>query len=192
MTLALRRHGGVDAALLVAGLGAATELRVIVGRPLAPASVPAGLLFAGLVGGLALAAGWRPARPAPRSLASGLGGAAVLIVGALLRHQGTVAVQPSMWLVTVWMPSVALVAAAEEMLIRGALFDRVQQASSPAAATLVTAAVFAVIHVPLYGAAALPLDLAAGLLLSSLRLHTGGVAAPLTAHVLADWMAPWV
>jgi len=58
-------------------------------------------------------------------------------------------------------------------------------------AVLAGATAFALIHLPRYGAAALPLDLGVGVLLGGLRLLSGGTGAPATAHALAD-LASWV
>jgi membrane protease YdiL (CAAX protease family) len=51
---------------------------------------------------------------------------------------------------------------------------------------------FALIHLPLYGVGALPLDLAVGLLLGGLRIISGGVLAPAIAHVIADLAGGWL
>ncbi len=56
----------------------------------------------------------------------------------------------------------------------------------------VTTAAFALLHVPLYGWAALPLDLAVGLLLGGLRMVSGGWGAPAVAHTLADLAGWWL
>jgi hypothetical protein len=44
----------------------------------------------------------------------------------------------------------------------------------------------------MYGWTAVPLDLAVGVWLGGLRLATGGVAAPATAHALADLAYWWL
>ena len=178
--------------LLLVGLSAATMLRVVIGGPAPAASIPGGLIFAALLAGLAVASGWRPGRPRPASIVWGAAGAIVLAGGALLRHGGLAATPASPWLLGIWMPSVTLVALCEEALFRGAVFGAIRDTSSDGIALVITTVAFALIHVPLYGVIALPLDLAAGVLLGGLRLHTGGVAAPAMAHVLADLAAPWV
>ena len=45
---------------------------------------------------------------------------------------------------------------------------------------------------PLYGWAALPLDLAVGLLLGGLRMLAGGWGAPAVAHAAADLAGWWL
>jgi membrane protease YdiL (CAAX protease family) len=91
-----------------------------------------------------------------------------------------------------WALLIVLVASTEEVVLRGALFDACTTIAGRVGAVVVTSLLFAIMHVPLYGAAALPLDLGVGLWLGGLRLVTGSVTAPLTAHVLADLAAWWV
>lgn len=92
----------------------------------------------------------------------------------------------------VWSPLVTAIAVAEEAVLRGALFSSVESRLGTAAALMLTSVAFALMHLPLYGLAALPLDLAAGLWLGGLRILTGGIAAPAAAHALADLAAGWL
>jgi membrane protease YdiL (CAAX protease family) len=85
-----------------------------------------------------------------------------------------------------------LIAVAEEALLRGVLMDAVTSWAGDLAAVAVAAAAFALLHVPLYGWQAVPLDLAVGVWLGGLRLATGGIAAPATAHAVADLVAWWL
>jgi membrane protease YdiL (CAAX protease family) len=87
---------------------------------------------------------------------------------------------------------VALVAVAEEVALRGALFNAVRSSWGDGAALAVTTILFAAMHVPLYGIGSLPLDLAAGMLLGGLRIVSGGVLAPAVAHVVADLAGGWL
>lgn len=80
----------------------------------------------------------------------------------------------------------------QEVYVRGVLYDPAGEAVGPAAALVVTAVLFGLMHVLLYGWSAFPLDAAAGLWLGWLRLATGGLAATATAHVLADATGWWV
>lgn len=97
-----------------------------------------------------------------------------------------------------WALAVTAVAVAQEAIIRGRIWDAVAAASrrtgTPAqvVALLVTTGVFAVVHVPFYGLAVLGVDVAAGLVLGGLRLLTGGLLAPVTAHVAADLAGWWM
>jgi membrane protease YdiL (CAAX protease family) len=99
-----------------------------------------------------------------------------------------------------WAAVILLVATAEEILLRGLLFDRVAIAARGegtgregiVVAVVVTSAVFALMHVPLYGWHVVPLDLAVGCCLAGLRLLTGGIAAPAAAHAVADLATWWL
>jgi membrane protease YdiL (CAAX protease family) len=91
-----------------------------------------------------------------------------------------------------WAAITIVVATAEEVLLRGILLDRLRRIGGPTLALLVTSAVFALLHVPLYGWHVVPLDLAVGLLLGGLRLVTGRVAAPAAAHAVADLATWWL
>jgi membrane protease YdiL (CAAX protease family) len=85
-----------------------------------------------------------------------------------------------------------LVATAEELVLRGALFDKLNGGIGTLGAVLVTSVVFALMHVPLYGWHVVPLDLGVGLWLAGLRLATGGIAAPAIAHTIADLATWWL
>jgi membrane protease YdiL (CAAX protease family) len=91
-----------------------------------------------------------------------------------------------------WAVVVTAVAVGEEALLRGALFNAVEEVHGIPTALIVTTIAFAILHVPLYGIGALPLDLAVGLWLGGLRVVSGGVTAPATAHVLADLAGWWL
>jgi membrane protease YdiL (CAAX protease family) len=77
-------------------------------------------------------------------------------------------------------------------VFRGVLFEGVRARSGDGLALAVTALLFAAIHLPLYGMAAFPIDLCVGLFLGCLRVWSGGVTAPLVAHVVADVATGWV
>ena len=91
-----------------------------------------------------------------------------------------------------WTAVVSLVAVAEEIFFRGALWNVLERIWGPVAAWICTSLVFALIHAPLYGWRALPLDVGAGLGLGALRLWSGDVTAPAVAHVLADLAGGWL
>jgi membrane protease YdiL (CAAX protease family) len=191
--LAVRGRGAKPAALCVTGIIAAAVLRAAIGAPNVAASMPAGVVFALALLVVSVAAGWRPGRP--RVAAAGLGvvGGAAL-AGAWLLSQGSPGVQiaPINADLAIWTPIVALVAVAEEIVLRGALFDAVRSGFGDSAALLATTLLFAMMHVPLYGIGSLPLDLAVGLLLGGLRVVSGGVLAPAVAHVVADLVGGWL
>ncbi len=83
----------------------------------------------------------------------------------------------------------ALAAVAEEAFFRRYLYGLVASWSSPAVAVCVTAALFALVHVTVWGWWVLPLDLAAGLILSWQRAATGRWSVPAITHVLANTLA---
>jgi len=88
-----------------------------------------------------------------------------------------------------WAAISAVIATLEETAIRGALYRRWSEEAGPAAAIIAGAAVFALIHLPRYGLAAMPLDAAVGLALGGLRAVTGRVLPCAIAHTIADWGA---
>lgn len=81
-----------------------------------------------------------------------------------------------------------LAAVSEEAFFRRFLFGRLAR-YGPATAILVTALLFAAIHVPIYGMAVLWVDLGAGLLLSWQRWASGRWTTPAATHVLANLLA---
>jgi membrane protease YdiL (CAAX protease family) len=84
----------------------------------------------------------------------------------------------------------ALAAIAEEAFFRRYLFARLAQYGA-AAAVLGTAAVFALVHLPAYGSAALPVDAGAGLLLSWQRWASGRWEVPAATHLAANLLVMW-
>jgi membrane protease YdiL (CAAX protease family) len=81
-----------------------------------------------------------------------------------------------------------LAAGAEEALFRRLLFGWLARWGLPVAA-VGSATAFALVHVPLYGMAALPVDFGAGLLFSWQRAATGRWAVPAATHAAANLMA---
>lgn len=186
MTAVVVRRKFVPAALLAIGFSLAVAARVAVGGPEVAQSATAGLLFAALLSLLCLAAGVRV--PLSRSaVGAGLLVATTLCVPVLLlRDAGPV---PSTDGLARWAAVVGVVAVAEEVFLRGALYDAVRSVAGADAAILVGALAFALLHVPLYGWQVVPLDLVVGLILGELRRATGTPAAPAVAHVGANWAA---
>ena len=158
-----------------------------------------GLIFGAAL--LALAAvGGRPAieRNLPIAAAVGLAGGLVLVAIALLaRLPVASSAVPSggfgpASLFGPWLAITVLVATAEELLLRGALFRAIEAAGGVWAAVVLTTLTFALMHVPLYGWHVVPLDLGVGLWLAGLRLLSGGVVAPAVAHAIADLATWWL
>ncbi len=179
--------------LACGGLAVAMAVRVALGGPDVAASMPAAGVFACLLLGTAIAAGWRPALPTASGVAIGIGGA-VLLVGLALQAHDWLVLEPtgSILPLAAWSVIVVCVAVTEEILLRGVVLPSLARSRGPIAGLLVSSIVFAFMHVPLYGVGALPLDFAVGLWLGGLRLLTGGVTAPATAHALADLAAGWI
>jgi membrane protease YdiL (CAAX protease family) len=178
----------VRALLLVAGFAAAVLIRVVVGGVGVAQSPTGGVLF----GSCLVALCWSARLRVPvswRAVGLGLAGAAVLCLPVVV-------FRPDRPLAGVagfagWAVVVTFVAAAEELFLRGALYDAVLAAARrPDLAIVVSAVAFALLHVPLYGWHVVPLDLAVGLLLGELRRRAGTPAAPAVAHVVAD-LAGW-
>jgi membrane protease YdiL (CAAX protease family) len=180
--------------LLLLGLASSVGLRVAVGEPDVAGSQAGGVVFVAALALLLRAVAWKPGRVEPRSIFIGVAGAGVLVAGPAWIQVSSGWVQPVAPLSSYpgWAVLIVLIAGTEEMVLRGALFDACTQVAGPSGAVAVTAVAFALIHVPLYGAVALPLDLAVGMWLGGLRLLTGGVAAPATAHILADLCSWWL
>jgi membrane protease YdiL (CAAX protease family) len=179
--------------LLTAGIGAAVALRVALGGSEGPGSMPAGLVFALTLLVLAAGAGWRAGRPSFRAAALGVGVGALLVATWLSARQGmALDLAPLNAAIALWTPIVTIVAVAEEVALRGVLFDTVRGWGGDGWALLATTVVFALMHLPLYGIGALPVDLAVGLLLGGLRIVSGGVLAPAVAHVIADLAGGWL
>jgi membrane protease YdiL (CAAX protease family) len=88
--------------------------------------------------------------------------------------------------VPAWAPAMnALAAIGEEALFRRTAFGWLAQ-FGPVAAVVATAVLFALVHVPVYGASALPVDLGAGLLFGWQRAVSGTWTVPATTHVVAN------
>jgi membrane protease YdiL (CAAX protease family) len=191
--MGVRREGATRSAVCLIGIVAAAALRAAVGARDTAASMPAGVVFAVALLAVAVAAGWRPARPGVAAVGLGAVGGGALIGAWLVSHGSPgVHVAPINAGLAVWTPVVALVAVAEEVALRGALFDAVRSWCGDGGALVATTLLFALMHVPLYGIGSLPLDLAAGLLIGGLRIASGGVLAPAVAHVIADLAGGWL
>ena len=112
----------------------------------------------------------------------GVGVAAVLAAGVVA---GPVPERPA----EVVAGAITVVAAvAEEALFRRVLYDRVLR-FGVVAAVGGTAVVFALVHLPAYGVAAMPVDLGAALLLSWQRYASGRWTVPAVTHAVANLLA---
>ncbi|HEY7827997.1 MAG TPA: CPBP family intramembrane glutamic endopeptidase [Candidatus Limnocylindrales bacterium] len=189
-----RRAAGLGQSIAI-GLA----LLAVVGARWAATAAQASPLVVGALFGLALlgiawAGGYRPAAIRAGSVIIGLAGAAVLVglaIGASRLAGLPLRVVPQTdfgW----WALITVLVASAEELILRGVLFDALTESGGIALAMAVTSIVFALIHVPLYGWHVVPLDLGVGVFLGGLRLVSGSVAAPAIAHIGADLATWWL
>lgn len=190
----------VRAAALAVGLATAVWIRA----SLAAAGVDpllTGTLFGLLLASIAVAGGrwhrWRPSVPGTRAVAGsvtlGLAGGVGLVVVALAGRLGLDGLSAGHAVpFAPWAVVTVVVATGEEAVLRGALFEALFAVAGAPAALLGTALAFALLHVPLYGSAVVPLDLAVGLCLGGLRFLSGGVAAPAIAHAVADLATWWL
>lgn len=185
MSRSLLRRGNAPTAALVAAAGLTTLLL----RPTFVQSArPSALLVLGflyttiLITSLAV-----PLRPARTTH---LNRALVLIAGLAALGLGTLAAGtpvPVPW--GAWaLPLALLAAVAEEALFRRVAFGGLERWGATAA-VIGSALLFALVHVPLYGTAALPLDLGAGLLLSWQRWASGTWTVPAATHAAANVLA---
>ena len=123
--------------------------------------------------------------PVPAWLVLGIGLGA-FGVGRLLAV-GSVPVAPFI-LTSVALNSLAAVA--EEAFFRRFAYG-LAAVRGPAVAVVASAALFAAVHVTVWGWAVLPLDFAAGLVLGWQRWASGGWAVPAATHVAANVLAVW-
>ena len=123
--------------------------------------------------------------PAPLGVLAGLAVGAILLAPVV---SGPFSARPLSAFVP-WAVIAALVATLEETSIRGVLYRQWAGEAGTLVAIVVGAAVFALIHLPRYGLAAMPLDAAVGLALGGLRALTGRVLPCAVAHTVADWGA---
>jgi membrane protease YdiL (CAAX protease family) len=180
-------------ALLTIGLACAVVLRLAFAGPAGDTSIRASLVFSASLLALAAAAGWRPSSPSYRATALGVAGACALCVVPAIRFLHTTPLGVPSWQgFPQWAISVAIVAGSEELLFRGAIYAEVEKALGDLSAILLAAALFAAMHIVLNGGHAFYLDASVGVWLGVLRMSSGGVAAPATAHILADLAAWWL
>ncbi|MCU1601169.1 MAG: protease self-immunity [Frankiales bacterium] len=171
--------------LLLVAFAVAVGLRVAVGGPGVASDVPAGLVFAAALLGLAFAAGTRMP-VSRRAVLIGLAGAALVCAPVGLEHLLTTRPVHGTQGFLGWALAVTVVATAEEVFLRGALYDAASRVWGVPAAIGLGAVCFALLHVPLYGWHVVPLDLAVGIVLGGLRQGAGTPAAPAVTHVGAD------
>jgi membrane protease YdiL (CAAX protease family) len=171
--------------LLLLAFAVSVGLRVLAGGEDVARSLGAGLVFAMCLLALSLAA--RVRLPVNRrAVLLGLAGTVLVCLPASLEQLLTFRPLHGTDGFVTWALVVTVVATAEEVFLRGALYDAVDSWLGAVAAVAVGAVCFALLHVPMYGWQAIPLDLAVGLVLGGLRQQSGTPAAPAITHVGAD------
>jgi len=179
------------AAATAALLGVVVTVRWRLYRSQAVDGVAEGLLFGLALLLVAAFAGLRPGLPTIRALASGaVAGLGLVAMALLVRWPAQPLPLGQAAAFMPWVVATVIVAASEEMVLRGALWRWTAEAGGDVMALLVTSVLFALIHAPVYGLSVMPLDFGVGLVLGGLRLGYGGPAAPAVAHVVAD-IATW-
>jgi membrane protease YdiL (CAAX protease family) len=177
------RTGVLAAGYLALGLAAAAATPA--GRPAAAATPARGTAAAAPARGAAGAVRRPGAAPAsrPRAGAVLVVGVAAVVAAALLAGPvpplpaGVVALALSL-----------LAAVAEEALFRGALYGLLERRGAVVAVGT-SALLFALVHVPSYGLAAMPVDLGAGLLFGWQRWASDRWTVPAATHAAANLLA---
>jgi hypothetical protein len=154
-------------------------LGALAARPFLSGTWPLMVLFAGL---LAVGSVWPVTTESSRgpvgmALLIGIGGFA--LVRLLVWARPTVPTR--LW----YLAAVTLAAVAEELFFRRFVYAILCPAG-PATAVGGSTVLFAIAHITVYGWWVLPLDLAAGLVLSWQRWATGTWVVPAATHVVAN------
>ena len=181
------RQGPAGLAAVLAGAGVAALLA----RPWLAAITdhPTAVLIALFVA-LGAAGAWWPLPAAPTSFSSRTTAVAVLLAGAAAFAGGRLlaggrAAAPAL---ATYLVLNTLAAVAEEAFFRRLLYGLLAPLGA-GVAIAGTAAAFAVVHLTVWGAWVLPLDLAAGLLLSWQRWASGRWTVPAVTHAAANVLA---
>lgn len=178
----------VRALAVLVAFAVSVALRVVVGGAGVAQSARAGLVFAACLVLVSVAARTKVAL-SWKAVVVGLAG--VLLVCAPVAVGQLMALRPlhASAGFAKWAIVVAVVAIAEEVVLRGTLYDAIDDLAGATPAVIVGAICFAALHVPLYGWHVVPLDLVVGLVLGGLREATGTPLAPAVTHVGADLVA---
>jgi len=185
-----RRRPVAGVPLLLAFFAGAVAVRAaLTGPPGSGASLWPGVLFGIVLAAAAIAVG-TTTRIGRRVVVVGAVATVVLVLPALMFSSARASL-PLAWFPG-WMAATMLVAPAEEAFLRGVLYDAVARRSNVDVAIVVAAVAFGLMHVPLYGWHAFPLDTAVGVVLGVARLASGTWVAPAIAHTAADVAGWWM
>ncbi len=188
MTAAVAAPPRIPASAAVAGLAG---IGVLLARPWlvrGPVDPTAILIFAFVCVGVVGA--WWPLPPGHRSVAAWPATALVTVAGIGCFALGRLIVgdTPAAPALLSYMVLNSLAAVAEEAFFRRLVYDLLS-GYGPFLAVVGSAASFTLIHITVWGVWVLPLDLAAGLLLSWQRWATGRWSVPAVTHVSANLLA---
>jgi membrane protease YdiL (CAAX protease family) len=178
------RSVAVGALLLVAAVALAARPSVVATSAATPAVRTAALaaLYLAIAAASLLPATHRDRAILPAPVTALLGIAAVTVAWSTAAPTAPVAVAAAS------IPLSTAAAVAEEALFRRLAYGELRRFGAPVA-IVATAAVFAAVHVPAYGLAALPVDLGAGLLFGWQRWACGSWTASAATHVAANLLA---
>jgi membrane protease YdiL (CAAX protease family) len=176
--------------LLLLSFFLAVVLRIAIGGIGVSHSVVAGLIFAVVLIALSVAAGVST-KINFRIILVGCIGAAVMLLPSIFKSGGFDNTLPA-GNYGDWAVVVALVALAEEVFLRGALFDAITKWRGPKTAVIIGALLFTILHIPLYGWYVIPLDFIVGIWLGALRIKSKSWVAPGLAHIIADLVSWWL
>lgn len=165
--------------LTIGGIAALILRTRLVALPELPRAAALALLFSAILAACLTVPVPRGERHLSPSVGLWLGLLAIALV--TWRSRPLVPLPLSTWAV----PLSVLAAVAEEALFRRVTYAWLERWGAPMA-IVGSAALFAVMHVPLYGAAVLPVDLGAGLLFSWQRWATGTWTVPAGTHAAAN------
>lgn len=179
----------IRAGLLLLAFTVSVGIRVLVGGDDLAQSLGAGLVFAFCLLALTIASR-TPVPVSRRAVLIGLAGVVLVCLPVVIERLVTLAPLHGTEGFVRWAMVVTVVATAEEVFLRGSLYDAVNDWLGAPMAIAVGAICFALLHVPMYGWHVVPLDLAVGLVLGGLRYQSGTSAAPAITHVGAD-MVGW-
>jgi membrane protease YdiL (CAAX protease family) len=157
----------------------------LLARPAAPVGALAVTVGVGIMGALAPVPGSRTTFPGyVRWVAVSTIGVAAFAAGRLAQPPAHVTIPPLL----VSLPLIAAVA--EEIFFRRLVYGWLIP-GGPVLAIGGAAVAFAVVHLPAYGVRAMPVDVAAGVLLGWQRWASGGWSAPGVTHVVANFLQMW-